>query len=166
MPTGLSDLDISVYGEQSCLVLHKALKRLLAQGKSGTISHLDPQGMEALYTERSGDTQMDYEDFFRSERDKVNQGRFCDRVYFLRFLKEPEETGVIYGDHRYTPLGRVEIQATVTDDHDAIFTPCCYSLADVRILHGSSTNHIREIVSYRGRFCDQARVGDPIQASG
>jgi len=164
--TGHSDLDISVYGAQNCLFLHRALKSLLAQGESKTISHLDSQGMQALYAERSGDTQMDFADFFRSERDKVNQGRFRDRVYFLRFLKEPEETGEIYGDHCYSPLGRAEIQATITTNHDAIFTPCCYSLADVRILRGPSTNHIREIVSFRGRFCDQAQVGDSIQASG
>jgi Uncharacterized protein conserved in archaea len=166
MHTGQSDLDISVYGVQNCQTLHKALKNLLAQGHSESINPLDPDGMEALYTERSGDTKMDYEDFFRSERNKINQGQFGERVYFIRFLKEPEETGEKYGDYRYLSLGQVEIQATVTDNIDAIFTPCRYSLTDVRLLQGSSANQVQEIVSYRARFCDQARVGDPIQASG
>ena len=166
MHTSQSDLDISVYGTKNCLSLHNALKRLLAQNESEVISQLDTQGMKELYTERSGDTQMDYDDFIRSEQNKVNQGHYRDRVYFIRFLKEPEETGEIYDDHRYNSLGRAEIQATVTTDHDAIFTPCSYSLAEVRILQGTSANLIQEIVSFRGRFCDQARVGDKIQASG
>ncbi|HMD90930.1 MAG TPA: hypothetical protein VKF38_17370, partial [Anaerolineaceae bacterium] len=54
----------------------------------------------------------------------------------------------------------------VTADQDAIFTPCSYSLTDVQLLQGSSENLVQEIVSFRGRFCDQARVGDLIQASG
>ena len=166
MHTTHSDLDISVYGAQNCLSLHRTLKRLLALGKSEAISQLDPQGMEALYSERSGDTQMTYDDFLRSEQVKVNQGHFRGRVYFIRFLKEPEETGEVYGDHRYVPLGRAEIEATVAADDDTIFTPCIYPLADVHVLQGSPKHRVQEIVSFRGRFCDQARVGDPIQARG
>jgi uncharacterized protein len=166
MHTQRSDLDFSVYGTHNCQSLHKALKNLLSRGENETIGRLDPKGMKDLYTERSGDTQMGYEDFIHIEQNKVNQGQYRGRVYFIRFLKKPEEIGEIYGDYHYTPLGRAEIQATVTADQDAIFTPCSYSLADVRILQGDSANLVQEIVSFRGRFCDQARVGDPIQASG
>jgi len=166
MHTDQSDLDMSVYGIQNCIALHRALKSALAQYETETISRLDPNGMQTLYSERSVDTHMNYEDFFRSEQNKVNQGRYRDRTYFIRFLKEPEETGEKYGDHRYIPLGRAEITATLTADQDAIFTPSSYSLTDVQLLQGSSEYLVQEIVSFRGRFCDQARVGDLIQASG
>ncbi|MDR3575233.1 MAG: hypothetical protein P4L50_15345 [Anaerolineaceae bacterium] len=166
MHTGQSDLDLSIYGKKECLSLHHALKNLPVHSESESISQLDSQGMNNLFTERSGDTQMEYEDFIRSEQNKVNQGRFSERVFFIRFLKEPEETGEAYGDYRYVPLGRAEIEAAVTSDDDTIFTPCSYPLADVHILQGSSANDLRKIVSFRGRFCDQAKAGDLIRAGG
>jgi predicted nucleotidyltransferase len=109
---------------------------------------------------------MAYTNFFRSERDKVIQGQFHGRTYFIRFLKELEETGETYGSLCYSPEGKAEILATVTDDNDAIFTPCCYSLGEVRFLDGSPVEDLREIISYRGRFCEQARIGDMVQAYG
>ena len=164
--TSRSDLDVTVHGKQNCLTLHQALKRLLVQGGSKTINHLDEQGMEALYAERFADTRMAYKNFFRSERDKVIQGQFHGRTYFIRFLKELEETGETYGSLSYSPEGKAEILATITDDSDAIFTPCCYSLGEVRYLNGSPVNDLREIVSYRGRFCEQAWIGDVVRAYG
>jgi predicted nucleotidyltransferase len=164
--TPKSDLDVTVHGKHNCLTLHQALKRLLAQDGSNTINRLDEQGMEALYAERSADTHMAYTNFFRSERDKVIQGQFHGRTYFIRFLKELEETGETYGSLCYSPEGKAEILATVTDDNDAIFTPCCYSLGEVRFLDGSPVEDLREIISYRGRFCEQARIGDMVQAYG
>ena len=164
--TSRSDLDVTVHGKQNCLTLHQALKRLLVQDGSKTINRLDEQGMEALYAERFADTHMAYNNFFRSERDKVIQGQFHGRTYFIRFLKELEETGETYGSLCYFPEGKAEILATVTDDSDAIFTPCSYSLGDVRYLNGSPVDDLREIVSYRGRFCEQARIGDVVRSYG
>ncbi len=164
--TSHSDLDVTVHGKQNCLTLHQALKRLLLQGGSKTLDRLDEQGMEALYAERVADTHMTYKNFTRSERDKVIQGQFHGRTYFIRFLKELEETGETYASLCYFPEGKAEILASITDDSDAIFTPCCYSLGEVRYLNGSSVDDLREIVSFRGRFCEQARIGDVVQAYG
>jgi predicted nucleotidyltransferase len=160
-----SDLDVTVHGAQNCRSLHQALRRVLL-GTSENISRLDEQGMEALYTERSADTRMAHNQFFRSERDKVIQGQFQGRTYFIRFLKELEETGETYGSLRYSPEGKAEIQGVISDDQDAIFTPCRYALGDVNFLNGSPVNDLREIVSYRGRFCEQAWRGDTVQAFG
>ncbi|HVP21065.1 MAG TPA: hypothetical protein VMS73_04315, partial [Anaerolineaceae bacterium] len=82
------------------------------------------------------------------------------------FLKEIEEAGETYGSRSYFPEGKAEIEATITDDRDAIFTPCCYSLGEVRFLNGIQVNDLREIVSFRGRYCEQAQKGDRVQAAG
>jgi predicted nucleotidyltransferase len=94
------------------------------------------------------------------------QGWFRGRPYFIRFLREPAEADESYGDFYYTPIGRAGIKATVLDASESIFTPCRYPLAAVHVFEGSATEDVAEIVSYRGRFCEQAQVGDMIQAWG
>lgn len=163
--TPQSDLDVSVYGTQNGWAVHHALKRLLAE-RTGQVRKFDQQGVATLYTERVVDTQMPFDDFVRTEQDKVFQGQFRGRPYFIRFLHEPIEVGENYGDFLYAPLGRVGVQATVTDVSESIFTPCRYPLAAVQMLEGDGVADVSEIVSYRGRFCEQAQAGDMIQAWG
>jgi predicted nucleotidyltransferase len=163
--TPASDLDMTVHGEQDCWTLQRALSAVLDQD-SGELRRLDEAVMHALHSERSGDTHMSYADFIYSERQKVIQGRFRDRPYFIRFLKEPAEYGEQYGDRQYTPLGRAEIEAVISDHHNAIFTPCSYGVHAVRSVNRGTIPEITEIVSFRGRFCEQARTGDLIRAAG
>ncbi|MEW6231008.1 MAG: hypothetical protein AB1566_01690 [Chloroflexota bacterium] len=174
--TPASDLDVTIYGGQNCWAVQRALKRLLAD-ETSEVGRLDEQGVRELYASRLADTHMSFSDFVSSEREKVIQGRFRGRRYFLRFLKAPAEVGERYGDRRYVPLGRVAIEATVTDASEAIFTPCRYFLAGVRLLGSSgdggvappcvsTVGGLSEIVSFRGRFCEQAQAGDIARASG
>ncbi len=187
--TPQSDLDISVYGSQNCYAVWQALKRRRMEdgGQETEVRPLTPRGMEALYAERLPDTRMSFADFIRVERHKVMQGQFRSRPYFIRFLKAPAEVSERYGDVRYQPLGQVGIAATVADASEAIFTPCRYRLTDVRFLPptqyrvltrlegaggevapgwGGGDKGPIEIVSYRGRFCEQAQAGDSILAFG
>jgi predicted nucleotidyltransferase len=133
---------------------------------TGEVRRLDEKGVQELYTSRVADTRMSFSDFVGSEREKVIQGRFRDRLYFIRFLKAPAEVGERYGDRRYIPLGRVRIEAHVTDASEAIFTPCRYTVDDVRFLGVPQVEDLFEIVSFRGRFCEQAQAGDTVLAFG
>ncbi len=54
----------------------------------------------------------------------------------------------------------------MTDARDALFTPCRYSLDSVRSLDGDRVDGLREVISYRGRFAEQARAGQRIRAYG
>jgi predicted nucleotidyltransferase len=163
--TSYSDLDVTVYGAQHGWAVHRAIKRLLATG-TGPISKFDQRGLETLYSERVSDTRMSFSDFVSSEKDKVMQGHFRGRPYFIRFLREPAEVEENYGDFHYTPLGRAGIIGTITDASESIFTPCRYSLEAVRFLEEIPAEPVTEIVSYRGRFCEQAQTSDIIQAYG
>jgi predicted nucleotidyltransferase len=71
-----------------------------------------------------------------------------------------------YGDPRYVPAGRALVEARVVDDRDALFTPCRYSIDDVKVLEGARVDDLREVVSFRGRFADQARAGQRVRAYG
>jgi predicted nucleotidyltransferase len=158
-----SDLDISVFGSQSCRDAYKVLRSL--PDLRSEVQRFDSNGIEELYRQRIPDTPMPFEEFARLERNKVCQGLFRQRPYFIRFIKEAQEAAERYGDVQYSGLGQSTITALIVDDREAIFTPCKYGVSDVRTVEGPAVP-ISEIISFRGRFCEQARTGDSISASG
>ncbi|MEM2880194.1 MAG: hypothetical protein QXU19_06330, partial [Candidatus Bathyarchaeia archaeon] len=56
--------------------------------------------------------------------------------------------------------------AVVVDDSESIFTPCTYKIENVKNVEGPKLQPIKEIVSFRGRFCEQARKGETVVAQG
>jgi predicted nucleotidyltransferase len=161
-----SDIDIVVFGEDGCRKVHQALSSLLADPGCKELRRLDAKGMEELYDQRVVDSKMEYSEFVYLEKQKVNQGIFRDRPYFIRFIKEPFEAEAGYGQLHYTSISQEKIQAAVVEDRDAIFTPCRYGLSGTQTTGKKRMPDLNEIVSFRGRFCDQARIGDRILATG
>jgi len=166
MHTDRSDIDIVAFGEDGCRKVHQALSRLLADSYCKELRRLDAKGMEKLYAQRIVDSKMEYSEFVHLEKRKVNQGTFRGRPYFIRFVKEPFEAETDYGQFHYTPIGQEKLQAVVVEDHDAIFTPCRYGLSGTQTTGKKRMPEPNEIVSFRGRFSDQARIGDRILATG
>lgn len=158
-----SDLDLSVFGVADCFKVYGVLKRLLDSESHQDLRRLDVEGLKDLYRERSVDAQIIFCEFAEMERNKVCQGYYRGRPYFIRFLKEVAADA--YGSLRYTPVGNAEITATIADDQDSIFTPCRYALSNVQVIQGPVVL-VRDIVSFRGRFCEQARKGDAVKAAG
>jgi uncharacterized protein len=161
-----SDLDVVVFGVQHGRKLYRTLQRLLDADPGSDVRRLDAPGMRELYDQRVVDTLMPFDDFVCLEKRKVNQGLFHNRPYFIRFVKETHDSEWQYGRRQYTALGRAAITASIADDRDSIFTPCRYFLSDVRSLDHPLPADLNEIVSFRGRFCEQACTGESIKASG
>jgi uncharacterized protein len=159
-----SDLDVVVFGEPYSRKVYHTLHLLLDADSGSEVARLDEQGMMELYEQRSADTFMPFDDFVRLEKRKVNQGLFRKRPYFIRFIGEAHEAEWPYGRRQYTALGRAFITASIIDDRDKIFTPCRYLISDVGILELLPPPD--EIISFRGRFCEQAFAGESIIASG
>jgi predicted nucleotidyltransferase len=63
-------------------------------------------------------------------------------------------------------LGQARIRARVLDDADALFTPCVYGIEQVTSEGSCLSGAVREIISFRGRFSEQARGGEWIIAQG
>ena len=163
--TPSSDIDLVVYGEGECRRVHAALVCLLADSASALAR---PRGEElaAIHAVHREDTPLSAADFARLQAGKVNEGRFAGRPYFVRFVKLPAEVPERYGDPRFVPTGRALVEARVLDDRDALFTPCRYALGEPRFLEGARVADLREVVSFRGRFADQARAGQWVRAYG
>ncbi len=158
-----SDIDPIVYGSENCRRVHLALSNLMSEGN--LVKSYSREELKQLFNFRN--TKISFEDFIRTESRKVFQGKFMQHDFFVRFVKDWEEMeGVEYGATRYKALGYARIKAVVTDDSEAIFTPCNYKINCVELLEGVNVGPIKEISSFRGRFCEQARVGEVIIAQG
>jgi predicted nucleotidyltransferase len=163
--TSSSDIDSVVYGSKTGYRVYSALKKMLADNNSPFKSYT-LNGLKELFDFRSKDTATSFEDFVRTDSRKVSHGKFMERDFFIRFVKEWNEVSEQYGTINYKPEGYARIKATVADDSEAIFTPCSYKLANVEILDGPNIEPLEEIVSFRGRFCEQARSGEVVIAEG
>jgi predicted nucleotidyltransferase len=159
-----SDIDPIVYGFQNSLKAHAAMENLL-KDKRGPLRPYTQKDLRILFEFRSKDTAMSFEDFVRTESRKVMQGKFNGIDYFMRFVKNWNETDEKYGDASYENFGYARIKATVANDSEAIFTPCKYDIEKVTIVKGPRLA-ISEIASFRGRFCEQARTGETVVAQG
>lgn len=160
-----SDLDPVVYGSENCRKVHSALKEMLNEPES-LFSPYSVDELRVLFGFRSKDTSMSFQQFLRTESKKSFQGKFMGTDYFVRFVKDWEEVEEKYGDVQYENVGYAKIQAVVADDSESIFTPCKYVIRDATLVEGPKLEPIRELASFRGRFCDQARKGDSIVAQG
>jgi hypothetical protein len=163
--TSSSDIDPVVYGSENCWKVHSVLEDFLNE-EDGPFRPYSREDLNGLFEFRSKDSAADFEGFVRTESRKVIQGRFAGKDYFMRFVKNRTEIGEKYGDIQYRNRGVAKIKATIADDSESIFTPCVYKIENVQILDGSKVDQLKEIVSFRGRFCEQARIGEAVIAQG
>jgi len=159
-----SDIDPIVYGTKNCYKVYYALKALQKDPKC-PFKVYSTEELHELFKFRVKDTHMSFKDFVRTESRKVLQGRFKNREYFMRFVKDWSETYYEYGAIRYKNVGYAKIKAVVEDDSETIFTPCSYKIRNVETLEGVRFP-IEEIASFRGRFCEQARNSEVVIAQG
>lgn len=160
-----SDIDPLVYGADNCRKAYAALQKLLKKPETG-FKEYDKSELEQLFAFRSKDTQMTFEDFQNVESRKAFQGKFMGTDFFVRFVKEWNEYPEKYGDFNFKNSGYVKIQAKINDSTESLFTPCTYELQDVKVCDGTELEPIKEIVSFRGRFCEQAKTGETVEAQG
>ena len=154
LTTEKSDIDPLVYGVENSRKAYAALQELLKTEDSG-FKPYSQEELQTLFDFRSKDTQMSFEDFVMVESRKAFQGMFMGTDYFIRFVKEWNETTEQYGDVCFKNSGYAKITANIADASDSLFTPCTYKLKDVAVVEGPKLTPITEIVSFRGRFCQQ-----------
>jgi predicted nucleotidyltransferase len=154
LTTEKSDIDPLVYGVENTRKAYTALQELRkdADSKFKPYSRIE---LQMLFEFRSKDTQMSFEDFMLVESRKAFQGMFMGTDYFIRFVKDWREVSEQYGDVCYRNSGYAKIRASIADAADSLFTPCTYKLRDVAVIEGSKVAPIEEIVSFRGRFCEE-----------
>ena len=162
--TPTSDVDPIIYGVGASKKIYEAMNTLVRQGIQ--FQTYDRSDLLKLYEARSMGAAMSFDTFAKHELRKVLEGKFRGRDYFIRCVKNWDEIEENYGDKIYYPAGRMTIQAIVEDDSEHMFTPCKYEIRNPRILEGKSKESPTEIVSFRGRFCEQTFNDESIVACG
>ncbi len=165
LQTPKSDIDPVVYGVENCRSAYAALENLLKDNAS-KFKPYSREELQALFDFRSKDTIMSFEDFARVEKRKAFQGMFDRTDYFIRFVKDWSQISEQYGDVCYKNSGYAKITATIADDSEALFTPCTYKIENVKVVEGPELEPIQEIVSFRGRFCEQAKKDERVTVQG
>ena len=160
-----SDIDPVIYGTKNGVKAYKALEKILKKDNTKLKAYTH-EGLKNLFDFRSKDTHMSFNDFLEVESRKAFQGTFLKTDFFIRFVRDWDQVNEQYGDIQYKNCGETKISAIVINDSEALFTPCTYSVNNVRIIEGIKKNPINEIVSFRGRFCQQALNGEKIIAQG
>ncbi|MEM2577072.1 MAG: nucleotidyltransferase domain-containing protein, partial [Candidatus Bathyarchaeia archaeon] len=148
-----SDLDVVVYGIKASKKVYEALKKLIQERKD--FNSYSKNELYEIYLARGMEKTVNFKDFYENEKTKVLQGKFHEKNYFIRCVKDWNEVKEFYGDKIYYPIGLSKIKATVIDNEESILTPCKYEVSNVKILSGKKAL-IKEIVSFRGRFCEMA----------
>jgi predicted nucleotidyltransferase len=165
LTTEKSDIDPLVYGVENCRKAYAALQNLLRKADCGFKPYSKAE-LQELFDFRSKDTHMSFEDFVLVESRKAFQGKFMGTDYFVRFVKDWSEVDEKYGDVCFKNSGYAKITGKIADSTDSLFTPCTYGLENVRVVEGPKLSPICEVVSFRGRFCEQAVVGEAVEAQG
>ncbi len=165
LTTEKSDIDPLVYGVKNCRKAYAALQNLL-KDKDSCFKPYTQRELQELFDFRSKDTLMSFEDFVLVESRKAFQGKFMGTDYFIRFVKDWSEINGQYDAVCYKNSGYAKITAKIADSSDSLFTPCTYKVDSVKVVEGPKLQPIQEIVSFRGRFCEQADNGEAVEAQG
>jgi hypothetical protein len=161
--TAKSDVDLVLYGSRVTRKCCSELQTLLSTQSQG-FSRYEKMDLRRLYAQRKQKASMPFELFSWHEQRKLLQGKFKGIDYFIRCVRDWGEWRESYGSRRYSPAGKSTVRATISDDMESIFTPCVYRLADVEA--SGKLRAPTHIVSFRGRFCEQAHKGERILAQG
>jgi predicted nucleotidyltransferase len=159
-----SDLDLIVYGMENALRVNDTLMKHL---KIGTF--LKKYGLDYLKTlhwDRCQANDVSFSDYVFHEQRKFFQGFFHGIDFFVRYIKDWYECDPVYGENTYVSLGRATICGLITKSRDALFTPCFYEVKEVKVNESAPAVPISAIVSFRGRYCQQAQVDEQVIARG
>jgi predicted nucleotidyltransferase len=165
-----SDIDLIVYGTEIGLEVQEELPNIF--NESNDCSRYNLEELKLHYQWRAGGSGVAFPDFLKSEKRKLHQGKFCGIDFFIRYIKSPKDWQGDFYDYKYKNYGRIKIKAEILNSVDSIFTPCSYKIDPIKKIESNIKNRdfyfkdIREINSFRGRFCEQAKAGENVLLEG
>lgn len=159
-----SDIDVIVYGKSECKKVKDTLENLLSENLY-EFQRYNHDKLRNLYKQRSIDTLMNFKTFLFHEKRKSLQGIFKGIDFYVRCIKEWNEVKEKYGDFYFKPIGRAKIEAKIVNDSESYLTPCKYVINYIKVLEGKDVK-IKELISFRGRFCEQAKRNEVVIAKG
>ena len=165
LETESSDIDLIIYGSKDARKVYASLSKI-HESPSELIHPYSEQEIGNLYELRGKESNLSFQEFVKIEGRKKLQGIFKGIDYYIRCIKDRNEVKYNYEEIQYKSVGQGTVSGVITEDKEAIFTPCKY-LIDIAKTEGINIpEKIQEIASFRGRFCEQTRKGESFEAYG
>ena len=165
-----SDIDIIIYGTQNSLKFQNSLKEIYE--KPNLCRNYNLEELKAHYNWRFGGSEILFQDFLKSERRKLHQGKYNEIDFFIRYIKSPEDWNGNYYDYQFKDLGRITIKCEIIKSSESIFTPCSYFIHCIKVIEQNlkvpsiDVKRVTHVNSYRGRYCEQAIKGEKVVVAG
>lgn len=160
-----SDVDLIVYGHKASRAVQSALQHIHLS-EDTDIERYQLDTYRPVYELRWAGSGISIETMFQIDGPKPMHGLVMGHHYFIRTVLDWNEIEEQYGDRRYQSLGQARATCRIIDDRDSLFTPCRYEVDWVKWIEGVQVDDLREIVSFRGRFTEQARQDEEVVVQG
>jgi len=145
-----SDIDFVVYGKE-WFTARDAIKNAKLAG--GPIEDIDGNMWRKIYNKRI--PEISFEEFVLHEKRKGNRGMVEGTYFDLLFVRDWEQ--ITAPASRGEDVGRIKIEAKVTNADLAFDSPSVYKIEHEEIDH---------VLSYTHTYAGQALAGEVIEASG
>ena len=158
-----SDIDFVIYGLKN----HRMIMNAFAEIKehNGILEGIGEDYWQKLYKKRIVDSSLTYDEFRWYETRKHNRGILEGTLFDILQTRDWNEISGTYGKTRYSPMGTIEIECTVSDALAAYDNPAVYKVEDVSVIDGPEVP-INEVASYTHTYSGQAVEGECIIARG
>ncbi|TFG35063.1 hypothetical protein EU527_00240 [Candidatus Thorarchaeota archaeon] len=153
-----SDIDLVIYGSAACYRFYNRIQEMFDQ-----IHDLKRYSGNLLDTHvrfRWRRLEEYHSILKKIEHEKLLQGIFEPYHFYIRLVKKPCDVKEEYGTITTKMRGFCEMNCVVKDVSQSIFTPCEY------IVKSLEYPKIKKLVSYRGRFTEQASSGMLVRVRG
>jgi predicted nucleotidyltransferase len=160
-----SDIDLIVYGRRASQAVQLALQRIHFS-EDADIKGYQPDTYRQVYELRWGGSGVSLHSMLTVDGPKAMHGLVGTHHYFVRAVLDWDEVEEKYGDRSYQSLGSARAFCRIANHRDSLFTPCRYEVDEVEWIEGVRPEDLREIVSFRGRFTEQARQDDRVVVQG
>lgn len=154
LDTPISDIDLIVYGRHEGRRVYEVLARL--REDLDWVQSYNAESVKEVLTSRWKNSGYDLEKLSNIEEKKVLHGRVDGIDYFIRLVNP----NYVF-EKSSRPLGIVELKARIINDDESIFTPCRYIIKTL-----DQKQEISELLSYRGKFTEQAKRGEIVKVRG
>ena len=160
-----SDIDLIVYGKREGRAVQLALRRAQLSPEQG-IQAYRFDTYRPVYNLRWSASGIPIDKMLLVDGLKATHGIFGGHHYFVRAVLDWDEVQELYGDHQYRALGYAKVRCRISDHSMSLYTPCQYAIENVELIEGTKVTDLREIVSFRGRFCEQAKQDEEVLVQG
>ncbi|TFG05367.1 MAG: hypothetical protein EU536_02015 [Promethearchaeota archaeon] len=160
-----SDIDVIIYGTRNASLVRRCLANLFDQ--EGELQAYSRENIRSLYEFRGKTSALSFDEFVQLEQRKKLQGIYKGTDFYIRCIKDWAEIDYKYEDLSIQNVGVATIMGVISDDSEAFLTPCRYLITGSRSTGESDLqDEIREIVSFRGRYCEVGQQGEEFEARG